>query len=95
MRDEHKFLVVLALMVLFCVFFTGCATVTTTNCTPSSDLPAKKTMQKAPETEAGPERLFGLLVDERAGRAKDQRDYNSLYEQCVNRAPSVDPFRSR
>lgn len=85
---------------LVIVLLMGCATpaAITTSCTPSSDLPAEKHMEKAPEAEASPERLYGLFVDERRGRAQDQRDYNSLYRQCVARAPaslpsSSDPYR--
>jgi len=58
-------------------------------CHPSQDLPAKKTMNKVPEQDTAAEDLWGLFLQERKDHAADQRDYNSLYDQCVANVPTA------
>ena len=53
------------------------------HCHPSQDLTAPKTMSKVPEQDTAAEDLWGLFLQERKAHAADQRDYNSLYSQCV------------
>ena len=71
------------LLVILTLGLVGCTTPAAMRCTPSSDLPAVKTMKKTPEEDVSPKRLFDLFVDERSDHARDIRDYNSLYKQCV------------
>ncbi len=56
-------------------------------CHPSQDLPAHKAVKKLPETVTGMDELFGLFAAERKDHAADDRDYNSLYSQCVGTLP--------
>lgn len=53
------------------------------SCHPSQDLPTKKTMQKVPEADTQLEDFWALFAKERKDHAVDQRDYNSLFQQCV------------
>lgn len=74
-----------ALALVLCAMLGGCATapVIVRGCLPPSDLPAKKVMQPLPEVDTSLPDFFALFAEERARHAADQRDYNSLYEQCV------------
>jgi hypothetical protein len=57
-------------------------------CHPSQDLPAHKVMKKVPEVVTPLEDLWALLGLERKDHAGDIRDYNSLYDQCVDKGPA-------
>jgi hypothetical protein len=54
-------------------------------CHPSADLPAHKELSKVPVADTAIDTLFDLLGMERKDHAADDRDYNSLYDQCVDK----------
>jgi hypothetical protein len=54
-------------------------------CHPSQDLPAHKAVKLLPELDTRMDDLFGFLAAERKDHAADDRDYNSLYAQCVGK----------
>lgn len=72
----------------------GCASVPLVvsgngSCHPSADLPSHKALKKVPEETTLLEDLWGLLLNERKDHARDVRDYNSLYDQCVDQSPGL------
>lgn len=84
-----SFVAILFAVCVLAVVLTGCATpaVPTSGnhqCHPSADLPAHKTMKKLPETDQQFADLFSLFAEERRQHAQDDRDYNSLHDQCVD-----------
>jgi hypothetical protein len=91
---RHPNLVALALLLggfLAVASLTGCVSappppvVVSGNgkCHPSDDLPAHKSVPLAPEFDTPIARFVQMVVDWRRGWAADDRDYNSLYAQCV------------
>lgn len=67
----------------------GCATAPVVQtqgngfCHPAQDLPTHKAVSPVPEADTKMDDLFALLATERKQHAQDDRDYNSLYRQCV------------
>jgi hypothetical protein len=58
------------------------------HCHPSDDLPPHKSVPKAPETATPWDEFYNMVVDWRKAWAQDDRDYNSLYNQCVDKGPA-------
>lgn len=74
-------------------FLSGCGTTAVVvpvegnhHCHPSSDLPAHKSLKPVPEIDQQLGDFFSLFSDERRQHAADDRDYNSLHDQCVDPA---------
>lgn len=83
--------IALALSVASCASTPTVLTGGNGTCHPSQDLVAHKTMKKVPEAETSLEDLWGLLASERKDHAQDDRDYNSLYDQCVDKSANDRP----
>lgn len=62
-------------------------------CHPSADLPAHKELKKVPVIDTAIDTLFDLLGMERKDHAADDRDYNSLYDQCVDKGDPPAPAK--
>jgi hypothetical protein len=52
-------------------------------CKPAVDLPVHKQVAPLPEVDTSNDAFFNLFLHERATHAKDDQDYNSLYDTCV------------
>lgn len=88
-RSTWGKLALASLCLLFCVSCVAAPQLVAGNgnCRPSDDLPAHKSVPKAPEADTPWDAFYNMVVDWRKAWAQDDRDYNSLYAQCVHQEP--------